>query len=67
MLMFLMQDFNEPINGYRYMHDSAVNNLPKDSDLFLAKRNEAYQKYEILLELEKLFSPIFSKPPITNQ
>ncbi|XP_045825922.1 uncharacterized protein LOC123918033 [Trifolium pratense] len=47
--------------------NSAVNKLPKDSDLFLAKRNEAYQKYEILLELEKLFSPIFSKPPITNQ
>ncbi|CAL5204529.1 unnamed protein product [Lathyrus oleraceus] len=47
--------------------NSSVNNLPKDSDLYLAKRNEAYQKYEILLELEKLFSPIFSKPPIINQ
>ncbi|WJX35011.1 hypothetical protein P8452_23060 [Trifolium repens] len=47
--------------------NSAVNNLPKDSDLFMAKRNEAYQKYEILLELEKLFSPIFSKSPSTNQ
>ncbi|AES73071.2 hypothetical protein MtrunA17_Chr3g0132271 [Medicago truncatula] len=41
--------------------------VPKDSDLFLAKKNEAYQKYQILLELEKLFSPIFSKLPITNQ
>ncbi|RDX69296.1 hypothetical protein CR513_51610 [Mucuna pruriens] len=37
---------------------SSVSNLPKDSDLFLAKRNEAYRKYEILLELEKLLSPI---------
>ncbi|XP_027338591.1 uncharacterized protein LOC113852498 [Abrus precatorius] len=46
---------------------SSVNNLPKDSDLFLAKRNEAYRKYEILLELEKLLAPIFPKHPSINQ
>ncbi|XP_021685378.2 uncharacterized protein LOC110668457 isoform X1 [Hevea brasiliensis] len=37
------------------------NNIPKDSDLYLAKRNEALQKYQILLELEKKLSPHFSK------
>ncbi|CAJ1975049.1 unnamed protein product [Sphenostylis stenocarpa] len=42
---------------------SSVSNLPKDSDLFLAKKNEAYRKYEILVELEKLLSPSFSKQP----
>ncbi|XP_061371812.1 uncharacterized protein LOC133314352 [Gastrolobium bilobum] len=46
---------------------SSANNLPKDSDLFVAKRNEAYRKYEILLELEKLLSPVFSKQPSINQ
>ncbi|PON77314.1 ribonucleoside-diphosphate reductase subunit beta [Parasponia andersonii] len=33
--------------------------LPKDSEAYLAKRKEAFQKYEILVELEKLFSPSF--------
>ncbi|ESW09909.1 hypothetical protein PHAVU_009G166500 [Phaseolus vulgaris] len=42
---------------------SSVSNLPKDSDLYLAKKNEAYRKYEILVELEKLLSPTFSKQP----
>ncbi|XP_020212394.1 uncharacterized protein LOC109796943 [Cajanus cajan] len=46
---------------------SSLSNLPKDSDLFLAKRNEAYRKYEILLELEKLLSPVFPKQPSINQ
>jgi len=26
---------------------SSLSNLPKDSDLFLAKKNEAYRKYEM--------------------
>ncbi|KAH1074691.1 hypothetical protein J1N35_027019 [Gossypium stocksii] len=38
-----------------------LNNIPKDSDLYIAKRNEALHKYKILLELEKKLSPIFSK------
>ncbi|KAK8323201.1 hypothetical protein V6Z11_A12G221600 [Gossypium hirsutum] len=38
-----------------------LNNIPKDSDLYIAKRNEALRKYEILLELEKKLSPVFSK------
>ncbi|CAN1802389.1 hypothetical protein LINPERHAP1_LOCUS23357 [Linum perenne] len=35
--------------------------IPKDSDLYTAKRKEALQKYEILLELEKKLMPHFSK------
>ncbi|KAK8488945.1 hypothetical protein V6N13_060935 [Hibiscus sabdariffa] len=38
-----------------------LNNLPKDSDLYIAKRNEALRKYEILLELEKKLAPVFSR------
>ncbi|KAE8658324.1 serine/threonine-protein kinase RIO1-like isoform X1 [Hibiscus syriacus] len=38
-----------------------LNNLPKDSDLYIAKRNEARRKYEILLELEKKLAPVFSR------
>lgn len=38
-------------DNYRFVlvkfSDSSVNNLPKDSDLYLAKKNEAYQKYEM--------------------
>ncbi|XP_028765162.1 uncharacterized protein LOC114723436 isoform X1 [Neltuma alba] len=40
---------------------SSLNNIPKDSDLYITKRNEAYRKYEILVELEKLLSPTISK------
>ncbi|XP_059443009.1 uncharacterized protein LOC132175173 [Corylus avellana] len=40
---------------------SAVSNLPKDGDVYMTKRKEAYRKFEILVELEKLLSPIFSK------
>ncbi|GLU12717.1 hypothetical protein SLE2022_293760 [Rubroshorea leprosula] len=36
-------------------------NLPKDSDLYVAKKNEALRKYKILLELEKKLSPMFSR------
>ncbi|KAJ7945707.1 Ribonucleoside-diphosphate reductase subunit beta [Quillaja saponaria] len=45
---------------------SSLCNLPQDSDLFLAKRKEAYHKYEILVELEKLLSPMFSKSSNVN-
>ncbi|KAG5230323.1 ribonucleoside-diphosphate reductase [Salix suchowensis] len=38
-----------------------LNNIPKDSELYVSKRNEALQKYEILLELEKKLTPYFSK------
>ncbi|KAG5537191.1 hypothetical protein RHGRI_024578 [Rhododendron griersonianum] len=37
---------------------STINNLPKDSELYAAKRNEAFRKYELLLELEKQLSTI---------
>ncbi|ONI07981.1 hypothetical protein PRUPE_5G151300 [Prunus persica] len=36
-------------------------NVPKDSDVYLTKRKEALQKYEILAELEKLLAPTFLK------
>ncbi|XP_019417861.1 PREDICTED: uncharacterized protein LOC109328723 [Lupinus angustifolius] len=45
----------------------SVNKLPKDSDLYLAKRNEAYRKYQILVELEKLLSPAYLKRPKINE
>ncbi|XP_065620697.1 uncharacterized protein LOC112006477 [Quercus suber] len=43
------------------LQSNTIINLPKDGDAFLTKRKEAYLKYEILVELEKLLSPIFSK------
>ncbi|RQP00816.1 hypothetical protein POPTR_015G096000v4 [Populus trichocarpa] len=43
-----------------------LNNIPKDSELYVAKRNEALQKYEILLELEKKLTPYFSKCQAVN-
>ncbi|CAK9327225.1 unnamed protein product [Citrullus colocynthis] len=39
----------------------SFSDLPKDSDIYLAKRKEAFRKYEILVELEKLLAPNFSK------
>ncbi|KAJ4835222.1 hypothetical protein Tsubulata_921049 [Turnera subulata] len=44
-----------------------LNHIPKDSDLYAAKRNEAVRKYEILLELEKKLSPLFAKPQAVNK
>ncbi|CAK7336716.1 unnamed protein product [Dovyalis caffra] len=43
-----------------------LNNIPKDSELYVAKRNEALRKYEILLELEKKLTPHFSKRQAVN-
>ncbi|KAL6996964.1 hypothetical protein U1Q18_007087 [Sarracenia purpurea var. burkii] len=40
---------------------STLNNLPKDSGMYLAKRNEAFGKYKILVELEKQLSAFFPK------
>ncbi|CAN1802390.1 hypothetical protein LINPERHAP1_LOCUS23357 [Linum perenne] len=42
-------------------HGKQLMKIPKDSDLYTAKRKEALQKYEILLELEKKLMPHFSK------
>ncbi|XP_065863060.1 uncharacterized protein [Euphorbia lathyris] len=44
-----------------------LNNIPKDSDLYASKRNEALRKYEILVELEKKLFPHFSKPQIMQE
>ncbi|KAI4343615.1 hypothetical protein L6164_010946 [Bauhinia variegata] len=49
------------------LSSSSLSNLPKDSELFHTKRTEAYRKYEILLELEKLLSPLFPKRSNANQ
>ncbi|XP_031253573.1 uncharacterized protein LOC116111535 [Pistacia vera] len=43
-----------------------LNNIPKDSDLYVSKRSEALRKYEILVELEKKLSPVFSKRQDVN-
>ncbi|GMH01153.1 hypothetical protein Nepgr_002992 [Nepenthes gracilis] len=40
---------------------NSLNNLPKDTDLYQAKRNEALRKYEILVELEKQLSAVVPK------
>ncbi|MED6206915.1 hypothetical protein PIB30_031025 [Stylosanthes scabra] len=61
----LMVQKDVPMKRAAPLPFSSINNLPKDSDLYLAKKNEAYQKYEILVELEKLLSPIFPKHTVT--
>ncbi|GER49982.1 N-acetyl-gamma-glutamyl-phosphate reductase [Striga asiatica] len=38
-----------------------MNSIPKDSELYKAKRVEAQHKYEILLEFEKQLLPLFGK------
>lgn len=43
-----------------------MNNLPIDSDIYVAKRSEAFRKYEILVELEKQLSTVFPKPENVN-
>ncbi|KAH7554618.1 hypothetical protein JRO89_XS12G0248700 [Xanthoceras sorbifolium] len=43
-----------------------LHNIPKDSEIYVAKRNEALRNYEILVELEKRLSPVFSKRPYVN-
>ncbi|KAJ8772307.1 hypothetical protein K2173_027484 [Erythroxylum novogranatense] len=37
-----------------------LNNIPKDSELYLTKRKEAIHKFEILLKLEKKLAPHFA-------
>lgn len=44
-----------------------LNNIPRDSELYVAKRNEAFQKYEILVALEKQLSTLFPKPQVVNK
>lgn len=46
---------------------STTNNLPTDSDLYMAKQSEALHKYEILVDLEKQLSTIFPKPQLSNK
>ncbi|GFP99366.1 hypothetical protein PHJA_002080700 [Phtheirospermum japonicum] len=38
-----------------------VSSMPKDSELYKAKRSEALRKYEILVEFEKQLIPLFGK------
>lgn len=44
-----------------------LSNIPKDSDLYITKRNEALRKYEILVELEKKLAPVFSRPQTSTK
>lgn len=41
-------------------------NVPRDSDLFQAKRKEALRKYGILVELEKQFASVIQKQAVTQ-
>lgn len=45
---------------------SRVSNLPTDSEMYLAKRTEAFQKFEILVEMEKQLSTLFPKREVAN-
>ncbi|XP_076903616.1 uncharacterized protein LOC143558718 [Bidens hawaiensis] len=38
---------------------SSATKLPKDSPTYMVKRNEAFQKYQILTEMEKQLSAMF--------
>ncbi|KAA8542120.1 hypothetical protein F0562_023272 [Nyssa sinensis] len=40
---------------------NTLSNLPKDSDVYMVKQNEAFRKFEILVELEKELSTLFPK------
>lgn len=40
---------------------TSVIKLPKDSPIYMVKRNEAFRKYEILIEMEKQLTTIFEK------
>ncbi|XP_074344554.1 uncharacterized protein LOC141683699 isoform X3 [Apium graveolens] len=46
---------------------NTMNNIPTDSDLYVAKRSEALHKYEILVDLEKQLSTLFPKPQLLNK
>uniref|UniRef100_A0A7C8YTQ7 Uncharacterized protein n=1 Tax=Opuntia streptacantha TaxID=393608 RepID=A0A7C8YTQ7_OPUST len=41
-------------------------NIPRDSDLFQAKRKEALRKYEILVELEKQLASVIQKQAVAE-
>ncbi|XP_059657406.1 uncharacterized protein LOC132303963 [Cornus florida] len=57
---------NEGIKLPVPLPSNALNNLPKDSDIYLTKRNEAFRKYEILIELEKQLYTILPKRENAN-
>ncbi|KAM1185969.1 hypothetical protein ACFXTH_015170 [Malus domestica] len=46
---------------------NALINAPKDGDAYVMKRKEAIQKYEILVELEKLLAPTFLRREVANK
>ncbi|KAI3512815.1 hypothetical protein L1887_20135 [Cichorium endivia] len=45
---------------------SSVAKLPKDSPIYIVKRNEAFRKYEILIEMEKQLASVFQNQEATN-
>ncbi|KAF8010531.1 hypothetical protein BT93_J1230 [Corymbia citriodora subsp. variegata] len=49
------------------LQSNPLNNIPRDSELYVAKRNEAFQKYEILVALEKQLLTLFPKPQVVNK
>lgn len=44
----------------------SLSDVPKDDDLYVAKRNEALQKYKILVELESQLSTLFAERKNVN-
>ncbi|GMN56637.1 hypothetical protein TIFTF001_025770 [Ficus carica] len=54
------------IPNFQSARVNSPTNIPKDSDVYLAKRKEAFQKYEILVELEELLSPSFMRQELSK-
>uniref|UniRef100_A0A7C8YT04 Uncharacterized protein n=1 Tax=Opuntia streptacantha TaxID=393608 RepID=A0A7C8YT04_OPUST len=48
------------------MPSNQLVNIPRDSDLFQAKRKEALRKYEILVELEKQLASVIQKQAVAE-
>lgn len=49
------------------MPSNQLVNIPRDSDLFQAKRKEALRKYEILVELEKQIACVIQKQAVAEK
>ncbi|KAL0342614.1 UNVERIFIED_CONTAM: hypothetical protein Scaly_1924000 [Sesamum calycinum] len=47
--------------GSPHCSGNNMSSIPKDSELYKAKRSEAFRKYELLVELEKQLMPLFGK------
>ncbi|EYU35855.1 hypothetical protein ABFS82_09G036800 [Erythranthe guttata] len=55
------QNADENFPGSPHFIGNNISSMPKDSELYRAKRSEARRKYEILVEFEKQLIPLFGK------